>query len=299
MSKLLTAMMVDDCLHDPVLGAKIILGYTVPPHMELRLWGMWTHKFFADSSGYGTAKSLCIAIVAALRACLMQDRVAGIISRTANQGQLIYGYLDKWAENCKIFRNQIRPLNANEIDSLHAQTAWEMTFKNQSKIRTVPPDFARDAARVASEDWNDGYFDEWTKYPSYEAFFKNVWTRVRRPINSKYDHNNPIFDRHFYLCGTARYQWHPCYSRISSFQDEIRNGSDKHELQSWNYTHIPKKYHHLIEMDGIRELEKSLPRDLAEQEIMGRWVKDSMGYYSFRDISEARSKECPTLLQRV
>lgn len=298
-NKLLTAMMIDDCLHDPVLGAKVILNYTLPPHQELRIWGMWTKKFFADSSGYGTGKSLSIAVVTALRAVLMADRTAGIISKTYNQGQLIFQYFDKWAATSPIFRSQLVQVNATDVDLYHGTNCWQARFKNESKIRTIPPDFQRDAARVASEDWNDGYFDEWSKYPNFQAFLKNIWTRVRRPINGKYPINDPIFDRHFYMAGTARYQWHPCYGMIAKYMDDIREGSLLHEVQSWNYTHVPKRYLHLLEIDGIKELERTLPRDTAQQEIMGRWVKDSQGYYSFSDIEDARSRECQVLLKRV
>ena len=40
---------------------------------------------------------------------------------------------------------------------------------------------------------------------------------------------------------------------------------------------------------------ENLPRDLAEQEVMGRWTKDSLGFYSFEDIHAARLKSCPVL----
>ncbi len=295
----ITAMMTEDCLQDPILGAKVLLGYTIPAHLEARIWGMWTSKFMMDNSGFGTGKSLSIAIVAALRAMLMEDRVAGIISKTFNQGQLIFDYFDRWAAKSPLFRSQICDADGGEPDIIHGNMFWQARFKNSSKIRTIPPDFMRDAARVASEDWNDGYFDEFTKYPSYEAYWKNVFTRVRRPVNEKYNPNDPVFGRHFYFCGTARYQWHPAYKTVVEFSESVGRGDRLYEVQSWNYTHILEKYHHLIEMDGIKLLEKSLPRDLVQQEIYGRWVRDSQGYYSYRDIMDSRTEACPILLARA
>lgn len=295
----ITGMMSEDCLQDPILGAKVLLGYTIPAHLEARIWGMWTSKFMMDNSGYGTGKTLSIAIVSALRAMLMEDRVAGIISKTFNQGQLIFDYFDRWAASSPLFRSQLCDADGGEPDIIHGSMFWQARFKNSSKIRTIPPDFMRDAARVASEDWNDGYFDEFTKYPNYEAFWKNVHTRVRRPVCQKYDYNNPLFDRHFYFCGTARYQWHPSYKTVSSFATNAMNGDKKFEVQAWNYTHIPPKYHHLIELDGIKLLETSLPRDLAQQEVYGKWVRDSQGYYSYHYITESRSPDCHILFERA
>jgi len=299
MSRWLTACMIDDCLHDPILGAKVLLNYEIPPHMELRIWGMWTSKFFIDSSGYGTAKSLSIALCSALRAMLMEERTEGILSATFAQSQEVYQYFDKWLATSAIFRNEVEKDASGQPRSLHGSNAWQMPFRNGSRIRTIPPDFRRGAERAGSEDWNDGYFDEWTKYPNFNAFLRQFMTRIRKPVSKNYNHKDPVFDRHIYMGATAKYQWHASYNKVKSYQEKVKNGSLKHEVQSWNYTHVPERYRHLLEMDVIKDLEESLPRDLVQQEIMGIWVKDSQGYYSYADVESAREHPCPILLERV
>lgn len=297
----ITAYMVDDCLHDPVLGARVLLGYTVPPHMELRLWAMWTKKFFIDSSGFGTAKSLSIAIVAALRCMLMNDRREGIVSRTFGQGQQTHQYFDKWLNNpkSKIFRNEVLKDISGEPVSTHGSIAWTIKFRSGSEIRTIPPDFKAGAERAGSEDWTDGFFDEVTKYPNYLDFFRQLWTRVRKPVPDHYDSTDPIFGRHFYLGGTAKKQWHPFYKRVQAYINKVEAGSMMHEYQSWNYRDVPKIYQDtLMEMDGIRELEEALPEDLIREEVLGEWTKDSLGFYNSLDVKEARSPECPILIAR-
>ena len=296
MASLLTAMMVDDFIHDPILGAKVLLGMEIPPHMELRIWGMWKSKFIVDSSGLGTGKSLCIATVAALRSMLFRDRVAGLISNTFPQGKLIHAYFDRWAKRSTIFRNQLAVNARGDPYISHTSDACLCKFKNDSEIRTIPPDFAKNARRVASESWNDGYFDEWTRYPNFEAFFKVIIGRVRRPVPRPYDNKDPIFNNHICLFGTAAYEWMPTYGTVRDFQQEVVNGNKEYEVQSWNYTHVPKKFEHLITIDTIKLQEKNLSSTVVRQEIYGKWVKDSAGYYGHQDVETARHKDCKVLL---
>lgn len=295
MSRWITSMMVDDCLHDPVLGAKVLLGYELPPNQKLRLRGMWNHKFMIDSSGYGTGKSLNIAIAAGLRCMLMRDRVAGIISKTFGQGKLIYSYFDAWIDRNPIFRSQIKINRLGEPMSLHGSDAWVLTFTNGSLIRVIPPAFMTNSERVASESWTDGYYDEWVRYGNYDAL-RVLMGRVRKPVPEQYDVDDPIFDHHLAFFGTADYTWHPAYSRITHYLEQIALGSPKHDVQSWNYEHYPARYHRLIELDVIENMKATMTFDQVEREVYGRWVKDSAGYYSARDVADARKSECRVMV---
>lgn len=288
-----TAMMVDDCLHDPVLAAKVLLYpyiTRIQPHLELRLHAMWRRKFFIDSSGFGTGKSLSIAMVAMLRCLLMRGREQGIVSLSYAQGQLVYQYLDRWVDECPIVAAEV-------MGSTHKSEAREMTFRNGGRIRVIPPGFSMDAQRGGSEDWHDAYFDEWTKYPKLDLFIRQFWTRMRKPVRD-YDATDPVFDRHMYMSGTGQYQWHPAHAQVELFGREIETGNRQYELQSWNYTHVPQEYADLIEMDGIRLLERSLAPDKVEQEIMGRWTKDSTAFYSRAAIVACRTADCPAISSR-
>lgn len=298
MSSRLTAMMVDDCLHDPVLGAKVLLGYTVPPHFELRLWGMWLRPFMVDSSGFGTAKSLGIAIVSALRAILIEGRVVGICSKTKAQGELVHQYFDRWIDSSAIFRSQVRIGTGGKLAATHGSSHWSTKFRNGSELRTITPDFARGAEKAGSEDWHDGMFDEWTKYPDINAFQRQLMTRVRKPVLPPYSAGDPIFANHIYMGGTAKYQWHPCYKIVKEYEEAMHKGSLDDEHQSWNYHHIPEKFRHLINLKNIIRLERDMAKDQVAQEIHGKWTRDSMGYYSTQDFEDARSDDVPVLTER-
>jgi len=263
----LTAMMVDDCLHDPVLGAKVILGIKeIPPHQELRLWSMWTKPMCIDSSGFGTGKSMSMAMICALRSVLMPERVSGILGANFNQGKLIHNYFDQWIEKNPLYRNQILPQRNGEPWSTHLSDAWIVKYKNGSITRTIPPDFLRGAERVASESWTDGYFEEWTRYPNFAAFFKVILGRVRKPVDKDRfpEADSAIWTNHISFFGTASYKWNPVYAVVKEFLD-IKYGRMEpppginptyYDYQSWNYQDYPQKYWHLLNMMVIKMMER-------------------------------------------
>lgn len=292
-SSIIKARVIDECLHDPVLGAQVLLGYEVPPHLELRLWAMWTKKQVFDSSGFGTGKTLSIAIIAALRSILMENRHGGIVSYTFEQGHKVSGYFDVWRATSAVFRSQVKSVQ-------HGGSLWNINFKNGSTVRTIPPDWKNDGMRAGSEDWNDGYFDEVTKYPKIDLFNRQFMTRVRKPIDPRYDRHNPIFDHHWYLGGTARSQYHPLYEQyVKRYLSKMQNGSEKHDCQAWNFTHIPEYYQEKFgEMDGINNLLETMSPEFIQQEIYGKWTMDGDGFYSASDVKRARNANAPVLLER-
>lgn len=288
----LTAMMVDDCLHDPILAAKIILGIKeFPPNQVMRLWGMWTKPFFMDSSGFGTGKTMNIAIMIALRSVLFHERISGVIGRNFNQGKLIFNYLDKWARKSNVFASQIAHSRGEVLAISHNESAWTMTFKNESVVRVIPPDFARDAERVASESWSDGYFDEWTRYGNYEAFLKIIVGRVRKPIDIEiYDPKDPVNMNHMCLFGTARSTSSRAYTIVKNWQKEIDNKNKNYDHQSWNFEDYPEKYKYLLNMDLIKMMVRNNTRQTNRMEILGEWIDEAGGLYSTSAMDNARRK---------
>lgn len=280
--KFLTACMVEDLIHDPVLAAQVLLGEEFPPHQELRLWAMWTKPYFFDSSGFGTGKTRLIAVCAALRCMLLANRVCGLLSRSFPQGQLIHKYFDIWEATQPIFRSQL------DLPSIHSHAAWSHRFKSGSETRTIPPDWKGQGERAGSEDWTDGFFDEITKYPSIEIFNRQFGTRVRKPIDPQYPARHPIFTQHLYFCGTAKPVWHPAYARVKQYLKEIAGGSTEHAVQAWNYKQVPERFYRLINPGVYRDAEMAMTREQAKQEVYGIWTKDTDGWYNYADIERSR-----------
>jgi hypothetical protein len=287
----LTGQILDDCVHDPVLATKLILGYDCPPHMELRLWGMWSSTYFLDHSGGGTGKTLCLAIIALLRALLMRGRTEGIVSKTFRQGKILgRQYFDVWTDRCPLVKREF-------AGALHGQDEYEYRFHNGSSIRIIPPGFSAEAEGAFSEDWTDGYFDEFTRYGHPAAVDRVLIGRVRRPVDAAYDARNPLFGHHFCFLGTAGYTWHPAFRRVKQFLERTKAGDPRWQIQSWNVTDIPDDWERLKNREATEIRAGSMTDDELLTEVLGLWVSDSLGWYSMRSVENCRSSACPILLR--
>lgn len=293
----LTAMMVDDFIHDPILAAKVILGIKVPPHEELRLMLMWTTPFTIDDSGFSTGKSHNIAVISALRSILFPGRVSGIISKTFSQGKLIFQNFDRWYGTSAIFRNCVKHFN-NKARLVHGNDVWQVFFRGGSEVRVLPPNFLQDAERLRSERWHDGYFDEWTTYGNYQAFNTTIMGRVSK--DNMYP-DDPIRMNHAHLTSTANFIHHPAYSIVRKYQHQIVQGNHDYARFSVNYRYVPDtpEYRWLINRRTIFNMQLTLPSGIAGAEIDGLWQKDSGSYYSFVSINNCRYSSLPISLKRT
>jgi hypothetical protein len=293
-------VMMDDFLHDPVLAASCILGEILLPEpdapftpvQELRIFGLWNHKFMIDSSGFGTGKTFCSAVVSAMRSILMADRHIGILSDTFAQGKLFFtDYFDVWAKRCPIFAAQIELSTKGGFHVIHNDDGFVMHFKNNSEIKTLPPNFMRDANRLKSESWTDFIGDEWTAWMNLGKAQHIIKGRVRRPIRHPYDEFNPIFEHHQAFIGAADYTWRACYEMVQQYEKRIQAGSKKHCLQSWNYLDFTQKWRQTkygIDEENIQEMMMQMTRDEADRLVFARWMNDSTGFYLASEIAACR-----------
>ena len=281
--------MVDDFRHDPILATKVIFGLDLPPHQQMRLISMWTHNYCFDSSGFGTGKTFTIGLCTALRMMLFEDHVAGILGKTYTGSKIIFGEIEKLASISPIFRNEIKIGRTGNPMIVHGSDACVMTGRNGNQIRALPPDFQKDAERIASESWSAGYFDEWVRYRNYAAFDRVILGRVRKPIPRPDKQDDPIAGHHFFFSGTAQYKWHPAYKRIIHANQQIHEGNPQYHVISFNYTHIPAKYDRLDSTRAAREMMMATMRqDEIQSEIMGVWVDDSVGFYNAKAVEGIR-----------
>lgn len=295
----LTAWMVEDFQRDPILAARVILDLKqIPPHEEVRIMAMWTKPFMVDSSGYSTGKTFCMAVCAALRGCLFEDRMAGMLSKTFAQGRLTFRYFSNWTITCPLFKCQIGLNKQNKPNLYHGNDAHIATFKNGNTIRILPPDLMKDAERIKSERWNDAYFDEWAVWGNFQAMIKTCLGRVTRPVCSHYDKDNPIFLNHVFWGSTAGYKWEPAYHLVRDFMEQVEAGNPDYCVQSWNYEDIPEEFSRFVDRRNIELMKRQSPRDVVLTEIYGQWVEDSLGWYSAKAIHDARDERCPVMLKR-
>lgn len=298
----LTACMVDDFIHDPVLAVRVIFGDRIPPlspHQEARLWGMWLSTWMIDSSGFGTGKTRDLALFATLQALLFRNRTVGLISVSFRQVKEIFRYCETWAKNVPLIRSELSRTALNTLQIVHGQEAVEIDFRNESSIRGVPPDIMGQSERVKSESWTCGCFDEWTAYGHTPGFGKFLVGRVRKPIPECYPIEDPLFGQHFVFTGTAKDSEHPCHERVKVYRTQIAQKDSRYELQSWNFEHVPDRlprFKKALEQP-VREMILNLPYAEVEQEVYGRWTADKSHFYSLADLTRCRVPHCKIMLE--
>lgn len=292
----LTAMMVEDMLFDPILAAKVLLRMRVPPHEELRIMWMWNTYFTNDDSGFSTGKSFTFAVVSALRSILMSERTAGVISKTFSQGKLIFQNFDNWYSSSPIFRSCIKHTRGKSR-LVHGNDVWLAEFTNNSLIRVLPPDFLKDAERLRSERWNDGYFDEWTVYGNFSAFNR---TLVGRCTKTNDYSECPVRQNHIHLASTPGFTYDPAYQIVKRVHHQQAQGNEDYGRFSCNYRHIPdtKQWKFLVNRKTIFQMQTTLPSGVIGSEIDGRWQRSSGAYYDSFAISNVRHQTNIPLLQR-
>lgn len=291
----MTAMMVDDFIHDPILAAKVILNITLPPHSELRIMFMWTTPFTIDDSGFSTAKSHNAAVVMALRSILFPGRISGVLSKTFAQGKLIFQNFDRWIGSAPIFKSCLKHAKGNPR-LIHGTDVWQAFFRGGSEIRVLPPSFMLDSERLRGERWHDGYFDEWTTYGNFEAFNTTIMGRITK--ENTYP-NCPVRMNHAHMMSTPNFTHHPSFAIVRRYQHQIAQGNEDYGRFSSNYRSIPESFSYLINRRMIFNMQMSLPSGIEGAEVDGMWQEDSGSYYSYANIMTSRMSICPVYNKRI
>lgn len=296
----LTSMMVEDFIKDPILGVKVIIGWDMPPHQQIRLLEMWVRHLTIDDSGFSTGKTATLAAVIALRSILFSERLSGIVSGTFRQSQLVFKYFDKWYDTSPIFRYCVRHARGQKKIT-HSTSAWEIQFKGGSIARALPlghlgsPE--TDKSRLRSERWHDGYFDEWVTFDPLvltKTLFGRVTAVNRNP-------NDPIRQNHIHLASTPGFTSYPSYSIVHEIDNQIKSGSKNYVRFTSNYRHVQKieRWRGFIDYRAIHTMQVTNPTGVVKSEIDGFWQSDSESYYSYNEITECRYANCPVMMKRL
>jgi hypothetical protein len=293
-------VMMDDFLHDPCLAAACIFAEVLAPEPdppfapvhELRLFGQWTHPFFIDSSGFGTGKTFCTALVCALRAVLMTDRHIGIVCDSFHQGKLYFtDCFDPWLKKCPIFSAQVEMSTKGGYHVIHNDDSHVMHFKDNSELKVLPPNFMNDAKSLKTESWTEVVGDEYTSWSNFSKSINIIQGRMRRPIGRGYDAKNPIFAQHQAFLGAADYTWRACYQMLQRFEARVRKGSLRDCVQAWNYLDFTPRWRQIqygINEENIEVMRDQMTNDEYERVILAHWMNDSTGYYRASEIEACR-----------
>lgn len=292
----LTATMVEDFRNDPILAAKIIFKWDIPPHQQIRIMEMWTRKLTIDDSGFSTGKTATLALILALRSILFTERVSGIVSGTFRQSKLIFEYLDKWYRTSAVFRFCIMHQRGKERLT-HGTEAWEARFTNGSLVRALPPGFTNDSSRIRGERWHDGYFDEWTTF-DISTLTKTLFGRCT--ALNRYKGRKEIAQNHIHLAATPGFKGQIAYELVKEISREIDRGESNYSRFTSNWRHIPekKKWRGFVDYKTIHIMQKTNPVGIVGCEIEGIWQDDSLSFYSYNEMNKARSNLVRILIER-
>lgn len=291
----MTAMMVEDFIHDPILAAKVILGLDIPPHQQLRILQMWTTHYMQDDSGFSMGKSTTCAIVIILRSILFPGRISGIVSGTFRQGKLIFANFDRWYNSSIIFRHCVKH-ERGQKRIIHGSEAFEIYFRGGSSARALPPNFVQNSTRLQSERWNDGYFDEWTIF-NMRSLTKTLIGRVTA-VNPFQD--DPIRQNHIFLCGTPGFMHDPAYAIVRKVQRNVAEGNRDYFQFTCNYRHIPKtkRWKGFVDRKAIFTMQTMNPIGIVKSEVDGVWQKDSQSFYPSSGVDAARLQSISVIKER-
>lgn len=292
-----TVAMIEDMMFDPILACKVLLGVRVPPHQELRILRMWTTHFTMDDSGFSTGKSYTYAMVSAIRSMLFQGRISGILSGTYRQGKLIFQNYERWAGSSKIFRCSLQSHNG-QPRLIKGTDVHQAHFRAGAEIRVLPPNLMQNADRLRSERWNDGYVDEWTIFPNYDAITKTIYGRCT--ANNPYP-NCHVRMNHLHLASTPQYEHSPSYGLVKMIDSNIAKGSRSYARYTSNYRHVPrtKPWTGFADYRTIYGMQTTNTPGMVKSEVDGLWQSDSQSFYLSKEVDQARASHQTVLLKRL
>lgn len=214
-----TASMLDDFLTDPVLAAKVIMGYDLDAFQRCRLRYNWWVPFVVDSSGYSTGKTIGQFIYACLRAILLPQHDVGVYYPIFETGKNTFW---RYFERCRapIFQAHLGRL-AEEGESegkraTEGSACFKAYFKTGGTIFMPAPSFMKKASTQASMRFGTIVIEEWTHIdamtpPGEEGGIDAQL--IGRVTAEPWNQNHPIWTNHIKFSAPAKPTTHPGYRR--------------------------------------------------------------------------------------
>jgi hypothetical protein len=297
-----------DYIKNPLLAVEAIFGFELAYFQITCLNESWFKSSFMDCSGYGTGKTFRIALLMALRAILLPNRVQMIISHTYGGVKLVFDtYLEPWFHEIPGYRAHF----ADDIKSPVSKTSdlYSVKLANGNEIRGVPPAIMTGSTRLRSERCNDIYLDEFAHYHSQEEIdtvIKSRATRINpfhkiRAENKEDQLIKNALSNHKAFFSTPNYMFHESYKRAKYFITKtFREKSPNYGYESYSYEDLIKDGREdLTDLEAIEESKAMLPTELFERDYKGKWVAGSLGYYEYEMIKKIRTINIKPMLKGV
>lgn len=303
---------------DPVLAAKVLLGYDLDIFQRARLRAYWWTPFLIDSSGYSTGKTIVTWIYCVLRALLIPNQWIGVFYPTGETGRnTFWNYFDECQS--PILKMQLGRLTDNEDETgrlskiTRASACYKAYFLSGSRIYLPAPSFDRGSDSQSSTRYNVVHLEEWTHVDAaasarrkVSGIDKQIIGRATRP-DGCWNKRHPLWSNHVHFSAPAKPQSHPAWKRFKETAKEadgiphangrIGGGDPRRRVVSfcyrdWSVHPIPGDTKSWREDKGFEDNAEELRRRLSLAEFLGEalgvWAVNGTGWYAHESILAAQ-----------
>lgn len=222
-------------LFNPVMAAKIIMGYTLDWFQRARLKYYWWCPQAEDSSGYSSGKTIVDWIFVNLRLILIPDQRAAVYYPGHSTGKETFW---EYYTTCPgaIFHSQLGGTDreGKDVDDgiTESGSTWQADYRNGNILVLPAPNFARKAIGQKSKRFNVVICEEWPDYEASGAIDTVLVGRCTRPCWNQY---HPIWGNHFLMTGPARKSTHISSRRVRKIIRRAKAGDPAVHHMQWSY----------------------------------------------------------------
>ncbi len=292
----ITQTMIEDTICDPVMTAKVIMGYELDIFQKARLRYYWWVPDVIDESGFSTGKTLVDFIYVNLRCIIIGNftglpHEAGVYYPTFETGKnALWPYFGRC--RAPIFRAHLGSTeddmasNKREKKKSEASSCYKAFYKNGSVLRMPAPSFMKNASSAASLRLNTLLVEEWTHIDSGSDGINQQL--IGRVTQDSFNRDHPIWGNHRTFTAPAKPISHPSYRRVQLHRQEMRKGNPSFHYIRWCYkdwssrrcrSGKPFKVEYRDEKT-IRRMKVNLETADFEGEALGVRRKSGKGWYS-------------------
>lgn len=291
-----TQAMVEDFLCDPVLAAKVLLGFDLDVFQRARLRYYWWVPDVIDESSFSTGKTLVDWIYIQLR-CILITHFSG----KTHWASIYYpgfgtGKRSFWEyySSCTspIFRAQLGKLddglssNKREKKTSEGADCFTAYYMCGAKALLPAPDFKGDAKGQASLRINTLLVEEW---PHIDAMSDGIDRQlIGRASRECFNKEHPLWCNHRTFTAPAKPSSHVSTQRVRVHEKKIEKGNPDYAVLRYSYKdwsrlpcHTGKSFQdEYCDMKTINHLKANLPVVEFLGEGLGIRDVDGRGWYA-------------------
>lgn len=293
---------------NPVIAASDLLRIDLDVPQRAVFEDMWFKNFVVITAGRGTGKTYLSAAMACLWAMLYPGQKVGLLAPSFRQSKTIFAEVEKiWAQSpCLQEATMRRPIRQSDRCLLEFRQAGS---KPPSLIEGQP---LGDGSKIRGARYYLIIADEFAQIP--EDIFNTVivpmaatkaspMQNVRR-VQMKRDlierglateadfKDDPDQANKIVMTSSAFFQFNHMYETITSYEELIQKGSNKHAIHSFTYRDMSEGF---LDEENIRTARVRLSDIEFRMEYLAEWLSDSSGIFKASLINKCKTASSHTV----